>query len=48
MLSSEHCFLGQADKVLKAAEKGTEKIFSHISTENEIRKTEDVWLIFCT
>lgn len=25
MLSSEHCFLGQADKVLKAAEKGTEK-----------------------
>ena len=25
MLSSEHCFLGKADKVLKAAEKGTEK-----------------------
>lgn len=25
MLSSERCFLGKADKVVKAAEKGTEK-----------------------
>lgn len=25
MLSSEHCFLGKAGKVVKAAEKGTEE-----------------------
>lgn len=25
MLSSEHCFLGKADEVVKAAEKGTEE-----------------------
>ena len=25
MFSSEHCFLGKADKVVKAAEKGTEE-----------------------